>query len=139
MDMTGTVHIKLFGTKDHPLPDNWRTTNGEFLEHSSSRLCPHIVKMYDLLIYHAIGHMKEIALVQVTGTPEKHDDLGLWPWLLPVKPLAVIPFIHAAPSIHQFYVPDGRKLAKYLHNNPYLTLTSVEAEPFLAYFRKIGS
>jgi hypothetical protein len=87
--------LLLRGTGERPL--GARVDPRSLRAHSSTRR-PSVQKG-DLAICYASGWQTIFAVVEVTGDPENDPARGRWRWRFPIRPLAVLPDLRAAPPV----------------------------------------
>ena len=114
--------LKLVGTVDRTLPESWAIDRKDLLREVrlSEIHPPDPIHRGDRLVYHAVGHHRIVALVEVLDDEPKLDPAPTewekqWPLILRVRPILKVGRISKAPATnllgelynlaHQGFVP----------------------------------
>jgi hypothetical protein len=114
--------LKLVGTSQWQLPEAWGIERKDLLREVrfSELHPPESISRRDRLVYHAVGHQRIVALVEVLDDeasldPHPSEWEKQWPLILHVRPLVRIARVSWAPPtsslgqlpdlVHQGFVP----------------------------------
>lgn len=78
------------GTFDEPIAEDWITSQHDGLvTHVWTTKHPNQWRAGDLVVYHAAGHRRVVAIVELVGEAEGGHG-GRWQWRTPVRPLLLL-------------------------------------------------
>jgi hypothetical protein len=118
--------LKLLGTADHPMQDDWRNEGNRSKDFVSSRKRMKM-KPGDRIVCYATGIGSVFAVGTVTSFPYKQADDEGFEWRVGVELDKAKEFLHEGVPLDYLSV-DGRDLRRSIKRQSYIKLVPVEFE-----------
>jgi hypothetical protein len=131
--------LKLVGKVDWQVSEHWVMERSDLLKEIrfGDRHPPTPIRRGDHLVYHAVGHQRLIAVVEVLSDEARHDATveweKQWPLVLDVRPVLKIGRISQGPSTSSLGLRDD-----FAHQS-FLPLTESQYENALRLLRAAGA